>query len=83
MNLSDLGIILAILSLNTFGFLNNLIEKINNITLKDLLPSNNRKNNDLKKNLKDLKKNLKYLKLKVRVKDRGTFQPDWFLMNTS
>lgn len=26
-NLSDLGIILAVLSLNAFGFLNNLLEK--------------------------------------------------------
>lgn len=53
-NLSDLGIILEVLSLNTFTFLNNFLKKISNIKLKELLPSNKRKN--LKKYLEDIKK---------------------------
>lgn len=43
-NLSDLAIILAVLSLNTFSFLNNVLEKISNVTFKELLPSNNKRN---------------------------------------
>lgn len=43
-NLSDLGKILAVLSLNTFSFLKNILEKISSITLKELLPSNNKNN---------------------------------------
>lgn len=43
-NLSDVAIILAVLSLNTFSFLNNVLEKISNVTFKELLPSNNKRN---------------------------------------